>query len=119
VIDVDQDPLGKPGYRVSKKKDKEIWVRQMEDGSMVVGLFNRGENESKITVRWSDLNCRDRYCKVRDLWRQKSIGVFRNKFTSSVGRHGVVLIRLWKQPNWKTPAGDIKVFNMFNEEESQ
>lgn len=119
VIDVDQDPLGKPGYRVSKNKDKEIWVRQMDDGSMVVGLFNRGETETKLTVRWSDLNSKISYYKVRDLWRQKTAGVFRNKFTSSVGRHGVVLIRLWEQPNWKAPSSGVKVFNMFDEEESQ
>jgi alpha-galactosidase len=119
VIDVDQDPLGKPGYRVSKNKDREIWVRQMDDGSMVVGLFNRGETEAKITVRWTDLNSKIPYYKVRDLWRQKNVGTFRNKFSSRVGRHGVVLIRLWKQPDWKLPSNQIKVFNMFDEEETQ
>ena len=43
VIEVDQDPLGKPGRRVAKHGDLEVWARPMEDGSLAVGLFNRNE----------------------------------------------------------------------------
>ena len=28
----------------------------MEDGSKAVGLFNRGELEDRVTVKWSDLD---------------------------------------------------------------
>ena len=97
VIEVDQDPLGKPGFRVSKDGNTEVWLRQLEDGSLAVGLFNRGETETKITVKWSDLEALGQYYKVRDLWRQKDIGIFKDKFTSNVGRHGVVMIRVWRQ----------------------
>jgi alpha-galactosidase len=94
VIEVDQDPLGKPGYRVSKDGDIEVWVRQLEDGSRAVGLFNRSENETNVTAYWKDLGITGQQ-KVRDLWRQKEIGEFKDKFTSSVPRHGVVMIRMW------------------------
>ena len=47
IIEVDQDPLGKPGYRVSKDGDLEVWIRHLEDGSIAVGLFNRGETEQQ------------------------------------------------------------------------
>jgi alpha-galactosidase len=86
--------LGKPGYRVSKDGDKEVWVRQMEDGSHAVGLFNRGENETKVTANWTDIGISGEQ-KVRDLWRQKEMGSFKDKFSASVGRHGVMLIRMW------------------------
>jgi alpha-galactosidase len=94
VIDVDQDPLGKPGYRVSKNGNMEVWVRQMEDGSHAVGLFNRGEKETDITAYWSDLGISGKQ-KVRDLWRQKEIGRFNDKFTTRVAGHGVVMTRMW------------------------
>ena len=96
VIEVDQDPLGKPGYRVSKDGDLEVWIRNLEDGSHAVGLFNRGENETNITANWSDLGITGNQ-KVRDLWRQKDIGILKDKFTVSVGRHGVVMLRLWSK----------------------
>jgi alpha-galactosidase len=94
IIEVDQDPLGKPGYRVSKSGDNEVWMRLLEDGSKAVGLFNRGESESEVTARWSDLGISGEQI-VRDLWRQKDLGRFDEKYTTSVPRHGTVMIRVW------------------------
>lgn len=93
VIDVDQDPLGKPGFRVSKTGDVEVWKRELEDGSIAVGLFNRGEKETEVTALWSDLSISGKHI-VRDLWRQKDLGKFNNKFSSKVPRHGVVLVKI-------------------------
>ncbi|MFH0991185.1 MAG: hypothetical protein V1799_14350 [bacterium] len=94
VIEVDQDPLGKPGKRVAKEEDQEVWVKEMEDGSKAVGLFNRSEFNVKITAYWAVLGVSGKQ-SVRDLWRQKTLGVFSGQYSSMVPRHGVVLVRLW------------------------
>jgi len=94
VIDVDQDPLGKPGKRVSKTGDIEVWVRELQDGSRAVGLFNRGEGLAVIAASWADLGVSGPQ-RVRDLWRQKDLGIHEDAFTAYVARHGVVMIRLW------------------------
>ena len=94
VIDVDQDPLGKPGRRAAKNGDLEVWSRPMADGSLAVGLFNRGEGLKVITADWQDLGLRGPQ-RVRDLWRQKDVGTADGKFEAAVGRHGVVLVRMW------------------------
>ena len=93
VIDVDQDPLGKPGRRVAQDEDIEVWVRDLEDGSKAVGLFNRGEMETGVTARWSDVGVAGNQ-RVRDLWRQRDLGAFESEFKANVPRHGVVLVRL-------------------------
>ena len=93
IIEVDQDPLGRPGYRVAKEGGNEVWMKPLEDGSMAVGLFNRGEIGSRVTVRWSDLQIRGKQ-NIRDSWRQKDLGIFDNSFTAEVQRHGVVMIRV-------------------------
>jgi alpha-galactosidase len=95
IIEVDQDPLGKPGYRVSKSGDKEVWLRILEDGSRAVGLFNRGEKETEVTATWSDLGIKGEQ-KVRDLWRQKDLGKYNESYIASVPRHGVVMLRMWQ-----------------------
>ena len=41
IIAVDQDPLGKQGFRVAQQGPFEVWMKPMADGSKVVGLFNR------------------------------------------------------------------------------
>ena len=66
----------------------------MEDGSLAVGLFNRGEKETKVTALWLDLGISGKQ-RVRDLWRQKELGNYKGKFNASVARHGVVMVRIW------------------------
>ena len=93
VIEVDQDPLGQPGRRISKDGDLEVWARPMEDGSLAVGLFNRGEGLRVVTAKWKDLGISGPR-KVRDLWRQRDVGVVDGKFEAFVALHGVVLVRM-------------------------
>ena len=93
VIDVDQDPLGKPGRRVAIDGDQEVWARDMEDGTKAVGLFNRGEDTTTVTAKWADLGLKGKLI-VRDHWRQQDPGKFTDEFKASVPRHGVVLVRL-------------------------
>ena len=94
VIEVDQDPLGRPGRRIAKDGDLEVWARPLEDGSLAVGLFNRGEGVKVVTATWKDLGISGSQ-RVRDLWRQRDVGVFDGRFDALVARHGVVLVLLW------------------------
>jgi len=94
IIEVDQDPLGKPGYRVSKTGYTEVWIRILEDGSKAAGLFNRGEKETQVTALWNDLGINGKQ-RVRDLWRQKDLGDYSDKYEARIPGHGVVMLRLW------------------------
>ena len=93
VLDVNQDPLGKAALRVAKNGNLEVWAKDMEDGSKAVGLFNRGDSETTITANWTDLGLKGKQ-KVRDLWRQKDLGLFDGMFESTVPGHGVMLVKL-------------------------
>ena len=94
IIEVDQDPLGKPGKRISKDGGLEVWKREMEDGSVAVGLFNRNEKPADVTASWRDLGISGKH-RIRDLWRQKDLGVSDRSYTCEIGRHGAAMIRLW------------------------
>ena len=93
VIDVDQDPLGKPGRRVAVNDHCEVWARDLEDGTKAVGLFNRGEAPATAVAKWTDLGVTGKQ-RVRDLWRQKDLASCQDQFETVVPRHGVVLVRL-------------------------
>jgi alpha-galactosidase len=94
VLAVDQDPLGKEATTVAKNGDTRVYAKDLANGSKAVGLFNLGETEAQVQVNWSDLSLNGKL-HVRDLWRQKNLGKFRNSFSATVPRHGVVLIRVW------------------------
>ncbi|MGA2865936.1 MAG: NPCBM/NEW2 domain-containing protein [Verrucomicrobiota bacterium] len=93
VLEVNQDPLGRQAARLAQNGPLEVWAKDMEDGSKAVGLFNRGDGETKVTAKWSDLALSGTH-KVRDLWRQQDLGSFAEQFQASVPRHGVVLLKV-------------------------
>ena len=93
VIAVDQDPLGKQGFRVTQQGPFEVWMKPMADGSKVVGLFNRQHSSEQMSVSFSALNIR-KSARVRDLWLRKDLGSFEGTFSPYVPSHGVVLTRI-------------------------
>lgn len=93
VLEVSQDPLGRQAERIMQDGMVEVWAKDMEDGSKAVGLFNRGQEEAPVTVKWSDLGVGSEQ-SVRDLWRQKDLGQFKGQFEIKVARHDVVLVKI-------------------------
>ena len=101
VLDIDQDPLGKPAGRILKNDDTEVWARPLFDGSTAVGLFNRGGEAAKVKVSWSDLKLEGPRpasgYPVRDLWQHKDLGEQADGYEATVERHGTVLLKIGKR----------------------
>ena len=95
VLEVNQDPLGRAGGRLWKEGRLEMWGRPLSDGTMAIGIFNRGLAPQPVTARWADLGLRGRQ-RVRDLWLRKDLGTFEDGFTAVVARHGVALVKVGK-----------------------
>ena len=93
VIAVDQDPLGKQGFRVAQEGPFEVWMKPMQDGSKVVGLFNRQRTSEQITANFAQIGIRGE-ASVRDLWLKNDVGTFKDSYSAYVPPHGVVLIRI-------------------------
>ena len=108
VLEINQDPLGKQARQLTNENGKQVWVKNMEDGSIAVGLFNTGdfgnsllayfnwgdEPHQEVSVEWVTLGITGK-CKVRDVWRQKDLGEFEDGFKTSVPFRGVVLLRMF------------------------
>ena len=108
VIEVNQDPLGKPARLISDEKGVQSWLKPMEDGSFAVGLFNTADfgKTPQSYFRWGD-ETSNQFAfdfakaglpgswKVRDLWTQKDLGVFSGSFPTTIRHHGVVMLRMF------------------------
>lgn len=68
-------------------------MKPLYDGSYATGIFNLGNKKQKVHVNFPDLKLNGSY-KIRDLWRQKYLGVFNGGIDIMVPSHGVVLIKL-------------------------
>jgi len=96
VLAVNQDPLGRQATVVSRIDSCGVLAKPLFDGSKAVGLFNSTDGTTRVlSVTWADLGLSGKYI-VRDLWRQKDLGVFTDKFSAKVPAHGVVMISIRK-----------------------
>jgi alpha-galactosidase len=93
VLAVNQDPLGQQAKPVLERDSIQVWARPLADGSMAVGVFNLSLTDKKAVVAWNDLGISEPQV-VRDLWRQKDLGVFKDKFEATVYSHGVSLVKV-------------------------
>jgi alpha-galactosidase len=93
VIAVNQDSLGQQAKRVFNGNNLCVYAKDMEDGSKAVGLFNLSEAPATVTANWADLKITGKK-NVRDLWRQKDLGSFDDKFEMTVAPHGAELVKI-------------------------
>ncbi len=93
VIDVDQDALGKQASIVRKTDEEFVLKKPLEDGSVALGLFNLTTSPRSISADWSQLGLQGSQ-KVRDVWRQRDLGVFAQNYSPVVPPHGVIMVRI-------------------------
>jgi alpha-galactosidase len=93
VIALDQDPLGKQGYRVSIVNDLEVFVKPLSDGDTAVCFFNRSPDPKTLTIQWKDYGIRGDHA-IRNLWEGTDQGRTSGIYKAAIGRHQVVLLRL-------------------------
>jgi alpha-galactosidase len=91
VLAIHQDPLGKQARQIINKNMIQVWMKELEDGLKAIGIFNLENKNKEITVDWNDLELSPNQ-KVRDVWRQKDLGIHGNSYTTDVLSHGVTLI---------------------------
>ena len=95
VLDINQDPLGKPAKRILRRGTVEIWSRPLFDGTLAVGLFNRGPMKTLASVHWSEIGLNGTQ-PVRDLWRRQDKGAVTDFLSAEVPAHGALLLKIGK-----------------------
>ncbi len=94
VLALDQDELGAPAERAIVDGRKQVYVKQLADGSHAIGLFNLAQHPQEVSATWAQLKLPPPM-RIRDLWRQKDIPADAETISATVPRHGVFLIRVW------------------------
>lgn len=95
VIAINQDPLGEQARRVHESDNVHIWMKNLEDGSKAVGIFNMNDGKTNFDLNWKDIGLKGKY-NLRDLWRQKDLLDHEDSYNTDVLRHGVVLLKMTK-----------------------
>ncbi|HOK65667.1 MAG TPA: glycoside hydrolase family 27 protein [Anaerohalosphaeraceae bacterium] len=94
AIAVNQDPLGKQGFRVFCAPEKEIWAKELSNGDWAVCLLNPAIQPAEMTLPWKDLTFLKGTFRVRNIWSKKDLGTTEETFRGKIAPHGVAFFRL-------------------------
>jgi alpha-galactosidase len=95
VILVDQDSLGQQGKRIMERGAIEVWAKELDDGSVAIAFFNRGQDSEQVSVKWSELNL-VKPKAVRDLWKKMDLTDVTDTYSSELPSHGCTLLKVTK-----------------------
>jgi alpha-galactosidase len=93
VIALDQDPLGKQGYRYMSHPGREIWAKELSKGEWAVCFHNTQDKDLPIRVNWAHLSFLKGSFRIRDLWQRRDIGRSDKEFTARIPTHDVLLLK--------------------------
>ncbi|BCJ30841.1 NEW3 domain-containing protein [Actinocatenispora sera] len=104
VIAIDQDPAGIEGTKVRDDGDREVWAKQLADGSVAVALLNRSATSQPMSTTAAEvgLAADTTGYRVRDLWEHDSTETA-GVVAANVPAHGAALYRVTPIDN---PAQD-------------
>ena len=95
ILEINQDALGKQSKKVFGDDYFQVWVKDLEDGSKAIGLFNLSLESKKYELVLKQLGLDGKYT-IRDLWRQKELGKGKEKIATEIPLHGVVMLKVTK-----------------------
>ena len=74
IIAIDQDPLGKQGFRVYRKDGIEAFKKPLSDNRVAIAFLNRNSGAGKIILSYKDLELEpDAKYTVYDVWKHKEV----------------------------------------------
>jgi alpha-galactosidase len=96
AIAIDQDPLGKQGYRFMDHPGKEIWVKELTGGDWAVCFFNDGDTDVPLRINWNHMWILSGRYSVCDIWQNKITGDTGKESAFLLKAYDVILLRLTK-----------------------
>ena len=97
AISINQDPLGQMGIRLNDNLNKQIWYRNLFDGSIAVVFYNKDAGQSaSFEVSFDDLLI-DGIYHAHDIFKGEDLGKVKNSIQiDNVPLHGCKFLKLTK-----------------------
>ncbi|MEO3852116.1 ricin-type beta-trefoil lectin domain protein [Streptomyces sp. B8F3] len=93
LLAVNQDPLGAGGRRVRDDGATEVFAKPLSDGSVAVGLFNRGSSTATVSTSAAQIGLAGGAFTLTDLWTGATSSTS-GQISASVPAHGVTAFRI-------------------------
>ncbi len=88
IIDIDQDALGKQGFRVYRKDGLEAFKKPLSSGRIAIAFLNRNSTDKKIAVSNKELGIEPAAnFKVYDVWKHATVNQPTGVFSANLKSH--------------------------------
>jgi alpha-galactosidase len=94
VIAINQDPLGKQGYRFMNHPGKQIWVKELSRKEWAVCFYNSSDDTVQLRIDWNHLTFLKGSYRIRNLWQKNDLGQTAAEFRAPLAAHDVILLKL-------------------------
>jgi alpha-galactosidase len=88
VIAIDQDALGKQGFRVYRKDGLEAFKKPLSGNRVAIAFLNRNSTDNKITASYKDLELDPEISySVYDVWKHTALGQANGTLSADLKPH--------------------------------
>jgi alpha-galactosidase len=97
AIAIDQDSLGKQGYRFMDHPSKEIWVKELSKGNWALCIHNTGIEPYVQRINWKHYSMLQGEYAVYDIWKKKVEGTTATDREVTIPARDVIMYKLIKK----------------------
>jgi len=96
LIAIDQDKLGKQGFKIIDEGAFEVWQKPLSNGEIAICLFNRDLKDKAYSLNWEQLKIKafDGVYSVKNVWTQATLGTTETISKLEIPSRDVILFRL-------------------------
>ena len=88
IIAIDQDELGKQGFRVFRKDGLEAWQKPLSGDRVAIAYLNRNSWDGTLSASWEDLELdSDLRYSVYDVWEHEEVNHKEGMLSASLKPH--------------------------------
>ncbi|WP_027125924.1 glycoside hydrolase family 27 protein [Gelidibacter mesophilus] len=98
LIALNQDVLGKQGFKIEDFGNFEIWQKPLANGDISICFFNRETTNKTYEIEWANIKIKgfEGNYQVKDLWKNAVVGATDSKMSIDVPSRDVIVFRLMK-----------------------
>jgi alpha-galactosidase len=88
IIAIDQDAMGKQGFRVLRNDGIEAWKKPLTGKRVAIAFLNRNSTGKKVSATWKDLELDPKLeFTVYDVWKHESLGRSSGSLSADLQAH--------------------------------
>lgn len=96
LIDINQDELGKQGFKIYDEGNFEIWQKPLAGGDMAICFLNLEDEEKQYDVNWEQIKIRDFSgpYEIQNIWDSQMLGSTKKELSITIRSRDTWIVRL-------------------------